>query len=201
LVNSRIIATTIVLYTINLTYDKKLHSHFFRSCSFLCSCGSDAVEEGLTPVMIQTNADTATLSQNSSIEVFIFQNDSNIPTSGSLSLSAPSKGAVSINTNGTPNDPSDDSVTFTASPNITGEDTFNYTVCDDANMCYEGQVSISILSLSTVNYDLANYPLPTLSEYNFFQGDLKDLNPTFGVLPYTLNSKLFTDYAKKKRFV
>ena len=52
-----------------------------------------------------------------------------------------------------------------------------------------------------VNLNLENAPYQTLSEYNFFQGDIKDLNPNFGLVPYTLNSTLFSDYAKKKRFI
>ena len=42
-----------------------------------------------------------------------------------------------------------------------------------------------------------------LSDYNFFIGDLNDLLPNTeaGVLPYDLNTALFSDYASKKRFV
>lgn len=42
-----------------------------------------------------------------------------------------------------------------------------------------------------------------LSEYHFFTGDIADLNPNTeaGVLPYDLNTALFSDYALKKRFV
>lgn len=39
-----------------------------------------------------------------------------------------------------------------------------------------------------------------LSEYNFFVGDLKALNPAEGVIPYDLNTPLFSDYAHKLRF-
>ncbi|MEP5255934.1 MAG: hypothetical protein ABJQ39_12800 [Winogradskyella arenosi] len=54
---------------------------------------------------------------------------------------------------------------------------------------------------SVVHYDLENMPFSTLSEYRFFQGELKNLEPSHGVLPYTLNATLFSDYAKKKRFI
>jgi len=54
---------------------------------------------------------------------------------------------------------------------------------------------------SPVVFDITQVPYPTLSEYHFFAGDIKSLNPVFGVLPYDLNSALFSDYAKKKRFV
>ena len=44
-------------------------------------------------------------------------------------------------------------------------------------------------------------PLDNLSDYGFFIGDLKDLAPAEGVLPYDLNSSLFSDYSHKARFV
>jgi uncharacterized repeat protein (TIGR03806 family) len=40
-----------------------------------------------------------------------------------------------------------------------------------------------------------------LSEYGFFVGDLRDLKPNEGVVPYDLNTPLFSDYAAKYRFV
>jgi uncharacterized repeat protein (TIGR03806 family) len=40
-----------------------------------------------------------------------------------------------------------------------------------------------------------------LSDYGFFTGELKNLEPTTGVVHYELNSPLFTDYAFKKRFM
>lgn len=40
-----------------------------------------------------------------------------------------------------------------------------------------------------------------LSDYGFFQGTLKELNPVAGVTHYDLSSALFTDYALKDRFI
>ena len=57
------------------------------------------------------------------------------------------------------------------------------------------------VQISPVNFDIEAMPYPSLSDYNFFEGDMKDLNPVYGVLPYDLISPLFSDYAKKKRFV
>ncbi|NNE69321.1 MAG: hypothetical protein HKN29_03030 [Rhodothermales bacterium] len=44
-------------------------------------------------------------------------------------------------------------------------------------------------------------PHDLLSQYGFFEGRLADLSPAARVLPYDLNSPLFTDYAYKARFV
>ena len=40
-----------------------------------------------------------------------------------------------------------------------------------------------------------------LSEYNFFTGQLADLTPAVGIVPYELNTALFSNYAEKLRFV
>jgi uncharacterized repeat protein (TIGR03806 family) len=44
-------------------------------------------------------------------------------------------------------------------------------------------------------------PFEKLSEYNFFVGKIADLQPNERVLPYDLNSPLFSDYAHKSRSV
>ena len=168
-------------------------------CCILFACGSD--DSSITPVSIETQPDSVSLSQNSQIEIFIFANDSNIPTLGTLSLTNPTKGFVEIIDNGTPNNPSDDYIKYSVNPNETGTDNFEYTICSSSNDCKTEIVSIEITTNSNVVYNLENMPYDTLSEYQFFEGDLKNLDPSFGVVPYTLNSTLFTDYAKKKRFI
>ncbi len=40
-----------------------------------------------------------------------------------------------------------------------------------------------------------------LSEYNFFTGEMVDLNPASDLIPYDLTTSLFTDYAYKARFI
>ena len=55
--------------------------------------------------------------------------------------------------------------------------------------------------VSNVSVDLTTVPYPKLSDYHFFDGDIKNQSPTLNVLPYQPASSLFTDYALKKRFV
>lgn len=55
--------------------------------------------------------------------------------------------------------------------------------------------------VSPVVLDINAFPFNTLSEYNFFEGDIKHQEPVLGVIPYEPISTLFTDYAKKKRFI
>jgi uncharacterized repeat protein (TIGR03806 family) len=171
---------------------------FLLSLLFLFSCGTD---DNVTSLNIETETDSVLLVQNSEIEIFIFSNDANIPTNGQLTISNPLKGNATINTNSTPNNPSDDTIVYVTNPNETGEDSFQYTICNASGNCKIETVNISITSNTNVVLNLENMPFQTLSEYQFFEGALKDLNPEFGLTPYTLNSTLFTDYAKKKRFI
>lgn len=55
--------------------------------------------------------------------------------------------------------------------------------------------------ISPVVLDPNAVPYAKLSDYKFYEGDLKNMEPAYKVIPYDLNSALFTDYAKKKRFI
>lgn len=63
-------------------------------------------------------------------------------------------------------------------------------------------IPVSILGFRGlgVRDEAAGYPV-NLSEYAFFEGDIARQQPAQGVIPYDLNTPLFTDYAWKKRFV
>lgn len=54
---------------------------------------------------------------------------------------------------------------------------------------------------SPVVFDPQAVPYPQLSTYNFFQGAMAELAPVAGVLPYSVITPLFSDYAKKQRFI
>jgi len=57
------------------------------------------------------------------------------------------------------------------------------------------------IETSPVVFDINEVPYETLSEYLFFEGPIANQEPSYGVLPFKPISKLFTDYAQKKRFV
>jgi uncharacterized repeat protein (TIGR03806 family) len=67
--------------------------------------------------------------------------------------------------------------------------------------CGKDDSYIPITSPLSVTVDLTKVPYPKLSDYHFFDGQIKDQLPSLGVLPYTPASALFTDYAHKKRFI
>lgn len=56
-------------------------------------------------------------------------------------------------------------------------------------------------SASIQSIEVGAEPFEYLSDYGFFEGDLKELQPSAGVLPYDLSSSLFSDYSHKARFV
>lgn len=57
------------------------------------------------------------------------------------------------------------------------------------------------IEVSPVTVDLTQVPYPKLSDYHFFEDEIKNQSPSLNVLPYEPASALFTDYAHKKRFV
>ena len=67
--------------------------------------------------------------------------------------------------------------------------------------CGSDNDSEQYTDISPVEMDLTKVPYPKLSDYKFFEGEMKNLQPAFRVIPYDMNSALFTDYAHKKRFV
>ncbi|WP_298893780.1 Ig-like domain-containing protein [uncultured Psychroserpens sp.] len=173
--------------------------NIFILITIIYSCSED---DNYVPIAIEANADSAEVSQNNSIIIDVLSNDTNVPELGTLSAQNSQNGTTQIlDPNSTPNNPSDDVIMYTPNADFVGNDTFQYTICNDNNNCATGTVMVTVTPTSPVNFDLGEIPYATLSEYNFFDGEMKDLDPVYGVLPYNLNSTLFTDYAHKKRFV
>ena len=52
-----------------------------------------------------------------------------------------------------------------------------------------------------VNFDVQDEPCEFLSSYRFFVGPMRELRPNDAVVPYDLNTQLFSDYTNKYRFV
>jgi len=71
--------------------------------------------------------------------------------------------------------------------------TFFHTSCSNQDDEYK--------AVSPVVVDLTQVPYQKLSDYKFFEGDIKLQNPSLNVIPFAPASTLFTDYAHKKRFV
>nr|WP_322932032.1 gliding motility-associated C-terminal domain-containing protein [Arenibacter sp. GZD-96] len=130
--------------------------------------------------------DLVTVNEDEFIEIAIFSNDTNLPTNGTLTVTNPLNGTVSINTNGTPNDPTDDVVTYTPNPDFNGADSFNYTVCNALGDCSTASVAITVLPIVDAFDDVVttteNQPVDILILAN--DNDI----PTVGTLSVTTPS-------------
>jgi uncharacterized repeat protein (TIGR03806 family) len=66
-------------------------------------------------------------------------------------------------------------------------------------------IAILIFLIGVQNFSFVSDPImkkrEKLSEYDFFQGPLASLDPAQGVIPYSVNTPLFSNYAEKLRFV
>ena len=166
------------------------------------ACYSCSKDDNYVPISIEVSSDMVEVSQNSSIMIDVLENDTNVPNNGTLSVENSQHGTTQVlDPNTTPDNPSDDVILYTPNSDYVGNDTFQYSICDANNNCGNGTVTVTVTPISPVNFNLDEIPYATLSEYNFFEGVMKNLDPVFGVLPYDLNSPLFSDYAHKKRFV
>lgn len=163
----------------------------------LISCKED---DDYMALEIYTQPDVAYTFQNEAVLIPFFDNDENVEANGKLSISNATSGAVVINNNNTPENLLDDRIAYNPDTNFEGEDTFQYTICNaNGEQCKTETITVNVYP--PIKADLSEVPYQTLSEYNFFTGELASLDPVFTVLPYEPISALFSDYAHKKRFV
>lgn len=73
-----------------------------------------------------------------------------------------------------------------------------FTNCSSDN---DGPIDEQPEEVSPVVFDINAVPYSKISDYNFFKTPISDLNPVYGVLPFQPASQLFSDYAKKSRFI
>lgn len=91
--------------------------------------------------------DSIVTDEDVAVVVDIYANDSNLPAAGTLMTTNPANGTVTIDNNGTPNDPTDDIVTYTPNPDYNGPDSFDYTVCNTFGDCSTATVTIDVLPI------------------------------------------------------
>uniref|UniRef100_UPI002625F0B6 Ig-like domain-containing protein n=1 Tax=uncultured Polaribacter sp. TaxID=174711 RepID=UPI002625F0B6 len=138
-------------YTPNANYNGT-DSFTYQICDSTGDCDTAVATITVAPIVDVTN-DTATTPENVSIIVPVFGNDNDIPTNGTIVASNPTNGTVVItDPNGTPNDPSDDVITYTPNPNYNGPDSFTYTVCDNLvpQNCDTATVTMTVTSVNQV---------------------------------------------------
>ena len=124
----------------------------YTVCNTSGDCSTATVTVDVTPI-VDAFDDSVSTEQDVAVVVDIFGNDNDIPNLGTLTNTNPSNGLVTIDDNGTPNDPSDDVVTYTPNPGFQGTDTFDYTLCDDTGNCETATVTIVVTPPSLTEID------------------------------------------------
>lgn len=131
-----------------------------RYTATITKAGNDTELPRFTVVCMSQAAslldDMVVTNEDESVSVPIFDNDTDLPTSGTLSITVPSNGTVNVDDNGTPNDPSDDAVTYTPNADYNGSDGFDYTICNTFGDCSTASVVIDVLPIVDVNDDVVS---------------------------------------------
>ena len=122
-----------------------------RYIATITKAGNSKNLPSFTVVCIDESAmlvdDVVTTDEDVAVVIDIYANDSDLPATGNLTTTNPTNGTVTIDNNGTPNDPIDDIVTYTPNPDYNGPDTFNYTVCNTFGDCSTATVTIDVLPI------------------------------------------------------
>ncbi len=181
---------------------------FIAAIFFVISCSKNEDEPIYKPIATD---DVVNSTLESAIEIPVLNND--ISVDAILSNSVSISNGIDTDNNGTLDqlivenqgtwnvNPISGTITFTSKSNFLGNPIkISYTVTDaQKNVSNLATVTVNAMPITTVNIDLE--PLQKLSDYKFFIGLMKDQHPALNVTPYEPASSLFTDYAKKKRFV
>lgn len=141
----------VVTYTPDPDYNGP-DSFDYTVCNTSGDCSTATVTVDVTPI-VDAFDDSVSTEQDVSVIVDIFSNDNDIPNMGSLTNTNPSNGSVTIDDNGTPNDPSDDIVTYIPDVGFQGTDSFDYTLCDDLGNCETATVTVVVTPPATTEID------------------------------------------------
>ncbi|RNC87506.1 MAG: gliding motility-associated C-terminal domain-containing protein [Allomuricauda sp.] len=126
-------------------------SFTYTVCNSSGDCSTATVTVDVLPI-VDAFDDTATTEEDTAVDIDVLANDNDVPTTGTLTTTSPTNGSVVVNDNGTPNDPSDDIITYTPNSGFTGTDTFDYTICDALGICDTATVTV-IVTLGPTDLD------------------------------------------------
>ncbi len=135
-----------ITYTPDSGFNNGTDTFEYTVCDIMDNCDSGMVTVTVgTPEPLEVVDDVASTIEDAPVEVDILDNDTGIPNNGTLITTDPENGTVVINDGGTPDDPSDDTVTYTPDSGFNnGTDTFEYTVCDAMENCDTATVTITV---------------------------------------------------------
>ncbi len=141
----------IVTYTPNPDFNGQ-DTFNYTLCNTFGDCSTATVTIDVIPIVDAIDDSIAT-EEDTAVDIDILANDNDVPTIGTLTTTSPNDGVVSINDNGTPNNPSDDTVTYTPNNGFTGTDTFTYTLCDDSANCSTATVTVLVTDATDIDSD------------------------------------------------
>jgi len=124
----------------------------YTVCNIFGDCSTATVTIDVLPIVDAVDDFVAT-PEETPIDIDILGNDNDLPPTGTLTTTSPSDGTIVINDNGTPNIPSDDTVTYTPNPDFVGVDTFDYTICDTAGNCSTATVTVVVTDVINLDTD------------------------------------------------
>ncbi|WP_149277599.1 T9SS type B sorting domain-containing protein [Pareuzebyella sediminis] len=115
----------------------------YTVCNTFGDCSTATVTVDVIPVLDALD-DTFVTLINTPLDIAILDNDNDLPSTGTLSVTNSTDGAVFLNDNGTPNNPSDDFVSYTPNTDFLGTDSFTYTLCDTSGNCSTATVTVMV---------------------------------------------------------
>ena len=97
--------------------------------------------------------DFATTPEDTRVNVDVFSNDDQGDAPATITeVTDPPNGTAVISDNGTPSDPTDDTIVYTTDPDYFGLDSFGYTIADT-----DGDISSATVSITVTPVD--DYPV------------------------------------------
>ncbi len=144
-------ADDIITYTPNPNFNG-LDTFDYTVCTALGDCSTATVTVDVLPI-VDAFDDAVTTREDTALDIDILANDNDVPTLGTLTTTNPSSGTVNINDGGTPNDPSDDTVSYTPNIGFIGADTFTYTICDNSAHCSTATVTVVVTDATDLDTD------------------------------------------------
>lgn len=165
----------VVTYTPNPDYNGP-DTFDYTVCNTFGDCSTATVTIDVLPI-VDAIDDAVTTAEDTPITIDILANDNDVPTTGTLTTTNPTNGTVTVDDNGTPNDPSDDVVTYTPSTGFVGVDTFTYTICDNLGNC--STATVTIIVTDAVDLDTDNDGiLDSFEDLNLDNDNDPSTNPT-----------------------
>ncbi|MFS4457214.1 Ig-like domain-containing protein, partial [Maribacter sp. 2304DJ31-5] len=141
----------------------------YTVCDAMDNCDTATITITVgTPSVLDVVDDSATTPADTDVEIDILSNDTGIPADGTLTFTNPSNGTITVNDGGTPDDITDDTVTYTPDLDFNGTDTLEYTVCDAMDNCDTATITIDVEAPAIARIEVNQMVTPNADGKNDF---------------------------------